>query len=148
MADLLEPVERDIELPGGGTKKFILSKFPAVAGREIITQYPTSAAPKIGNYALNEELMFKLLTYVAVPMPDGSQLRLSTRALVDNHVPDFETLMRIEFEMMKYNCSFFNNGKMSGFLELLTDKVSALILKTLTTFSESSSKNDSPHSKN
>lgn len=147
MADLLAPIEVDIELPDGSVKKFILSKFPAVAGREIITQYPTSAAPKIGSYKLNEELMFKLMSYVAVPLADGLPLRLNSRALVDNHVPDFETLMRIEWEMMKYNCSFFNNGKMSGFLELLTDKAQALILKTLTGFSESLSKNDSPPSK-
>lgn len=142
MADLLEPTEKEIDLPGGGTKTFILSKFPAVAGREIITQYPTSATPKIGSYALNEELMFKLLTYVAVPMPDGTQLRLTTRALVDNHVPDFETLMKLEWEMMKYNCSFFRDGRMSGFLEMLTAKAQQLILSTLTGFSESLSKKD------
>src|SRR5487761_2123203 len=106
MADLLAPIEIDIELPDGSVKKFILSQFPASVGREIITQYPTSAAPKIGSYALNEELMFKLMSYVAVPLADGLPLRLNSRALVDNHVPDFETLMRIEWEMMKYNCSF------------------------------------------
>ena len=144
MSDLLEPVERDIELPGGGTKKFILSKFPAIAGREIITQYPTTATPKIGSYSLNEELMLKLMAYVSVPMPDGSGLRLNSRTLVDNHVPDFETLMKIEWAMMQYNCSFFQNGKMSGFLELLTDKALALITRTLTEFSAQSSKKDTP----
>jgi hypothetical protein len=142
MSDLLEPVEREIELPEGGAKTFILSKFPAVAGREIITQYPTSAAPKIGSYSLNEELMLKLMSYVAVPMPDGKPLRLTTRALVDNHVPDFETLMRLEWAMMEYNCSFFRNGKMSGFLEALTEKAQALISSTLTGFVESLSKKD------
>jgi hypothetical protein len=147
MSDLLDPVSREIELPNGGTKTFILSKFPAVAGREIVTQYPTSATPKIGNYQLNEELMFKLLNYVAVPLQGDTQIRLSTRSLVDNHVPDFETLMKIEWAMMQYNCSFFNNGKMSGFLELLTEKAQSLILSTLTAFSESSSKKDSQPSK-
>ena len=144
MTDLLEPIERDIELPEGGTKQFILSKFPAIAGREIITQYPTTAAPKIGSYALNEELMLKLMGYVAIPMPDGSRLRLNSRTLIDNHVPDFETLMKIEWAMMQYNCSFFQNGKMSGFLELLTDKALALITRTLTEFSGQSSKKDTP----
>lgn len=142
MSDLLEPIEQDIELTGGGTKKFILSKFPAIAGREIITQYPTSAAPKIGSYQLNEELMLKLMGYVAIAMPDGTPLRLSTRELVNNHVPDFETLMKIEFAMMQYNCSFFRDGKMSNFLEMLTEKALALISQTLTGFLESSSKKD------
>lgn len=148
MADLLAPIEVDIELPDGSVKKFILSKFPAVAGREIITQYPTSAAPKIGSYALNEELMFKLMSYVAVPLADGLPLRLNSRALVDNHVPDFETLMRIEWEMMKYNCSFFSSGAASGFLELLMTKAEGLITKTLISFSEQLSSNDKPPSKN
>jgi len=144
MADvpLLEPKEEPITLPDGSIKTFILSKFPAVAGREIITQYPTSAAPKIGSYQLNEELMFKLLGYVAVPMPNGEPLRLSTETLVNNHVPDFETLMKIEWAMMNYNCSFFRDGKMSGFLETLAEKVQALILQTLTGYSESLSKKD------
>ncbi len=144
MAALLEPVDREIELPNGGTKTFILSKFPAVAGREIITQYPTSAAPKIGSYSLNEELMMKLMSYVALPMGEGVEpLRLTTTALINNHVPDFETLMKIEWAMMEYNCSFFTNGKLQGFLEVLTAKAQALILSTLTGFSESLSKKDS-----
>jgi hypothetical protein len=142
---MIEPKEIDIDLPGGGTKKFILSKFPAVAGREIITQYPTSAAPKIGNYQLNEELMFKLMAHVAIPLPNGEPLLLATRALVDNHVPDFETLMKIEWAMMQYNCSFFQNGKASGFLDLLAEKSQAWIMQTLTHFLQQSSKSDKLH---
>lgn len=136
---MLEPKEREFYLPSGGKKTFILSKFPAVAGREIITQYPTSALPKIGDYSLNEELMLKLMCYVGVPI-DGQPepLMLKTAQLVDNHVPDFETLMKIEMAMMEYNCSFFAQGKMSGIFDLLATKVQALIAKMLTDFSQRS----------
>lgn len=141
---LLEPIEKEFDLPNGSKKTFVLSKFPAVAGREIVTQYPTSAMPKIGDYATNEELMLKLMCYVGVPIvidgvPQQMPQLLITRQLVDNHVPDFETLMKIEMAMMEYNCTFFAQGKMSGIFDKLAGTVQKLILKTLTDFSQQSS---------
>lgn len=73
---MLEPIEKEIPLPDGGTKTFILSKFPAIAGREIVTQYPTTGAPKIGDYKTNEALMLKLMAYVAVPIEGAVRYRL------------------------------------------------------------------------
>jgi len=137
---MLEPKDISIQLPNGNFKIFTLSKFPAVAGREIVTQYPSTALPKIGDYGVNEGLMLKLMTYVGIPQPEGRPpLMLVTRELVDNHVPDFETLMKIEMAMMEYNCSFFAQGKMSGLFEVMAGKVQQLILKTLTDFSAQSS---------
>lgn len=133
---MLEPVEKDIALPGGGTKKYILSKFPAIAGREIITQYPISAAPKVGDYKVNEELMLKLMAHVAIPREGAEPLQLTTRALVDNHVPDFETLMKIEWAMMEYNSSFFGQGKVFDFLGLVQGKLGAFLTQMLTDFSQ------------
>jgi hypothetical protein len=132
---LLEPIEQEIELPGGGTKTFIISKFPAVSGREILTQYPVSAMPKVGDYKVNEDLMLKLMGFVAVPIPAGEPLVLNSRTLVDNHVPDWETLMKLEWAVLSYNSSFFNNGKALGFLESIMEKCQALIVSTLTDLS-------------
>lgn len=138
---LLHPQEIDIPLPDGGTKKFLISKFPAVIGREIVTQYPMSAIPKIGDYKRNAELLLMLMGHVAVPMPNGNApLQLTTQGLIDAHVPDFETLMRIEMAMMELNCSFFRAGKASSFFETLGTKVQALIVQTLTDFSTQYSK--------
>ena len=139
---MLNPSEFVATLPDGTGKKYILHSFPAIAGREIITQYPTSAMPKIGDYHLNEELMLKLMCYVGVEQENGTVQCLTTRALVDNHVPDFETLMKIEMAMMQKNCSFFQQGKMSNILEMLAEKVQALITKTLMDFSQQSQAND------
>jgi len=130
MADLLEPKEVEFTTQGGEVKTFLLSKFPAIAGREIVAKYPLSAMPKLGDYAVNEETMLKLMAFVAVSLPTGP-LRLSTRALVDNHVPDWETLARLEVGMMEYNCSFFGNGRASTFFEAIGQKAQALISKTL-----------------
>lgn len=136
---MIEPKEITIETQRGEKRVYVLSKFPAVQGREIIAKYPLSAMPKLGDYAVNEETMLKLMAFVAVPRTEGGPLPLSTRGLVDNHVPDWETLARIEMAMMEYNVSFFANGKGSTFLEAITAKAQAFLSKTLMDLSAQSS---------
>lgn len=137
---MLEPKEITVETQKGEKRVFILSKFPAVQGREIIAKYPLSAVPKLGDYAVNEETMLKLMAFVAVPREDGTPLMLTTRGLVDNHVPDWETLARIEMAMLEYNVSFFGNGKGSTFLETITKKAQAFLSQTLMDLSGQSSR--------
>ena len=136
---MLEPKEVTIETQKGEKRVYVLSKFPAVQGREIIAKYPLSAMPKLGDYAVNEETMLKLMAFVGVPRAEGGPLLLSTRGLVDNHVPDWETLARIEVAMMEYNVSFFGNGKGSTFLEAITKKAQAFLSQTLMDLSGQSS---------
>lgn len=121
---------KEIEIDG---KSYIISKFPAVSGREIIAKYPLSGAPKIGDYKVNEETMLKLMCYVGIPRADGLQpLMLTTRSLVDNHVESWEALAKIEMAMMEYNCSFFQNGRISSFFESFAQKLPTWITKILT----------------
>lgn len=129
---LLEPKEITVKTQAGIEKTFIISKFPAVAGREIVAKYPLSAMPKLGEYQVNEETMLKLMAYVAIPSDTGVPLQLTTRALVDNHVPEWETLAKLELEMMGYNCSFFGDGRASNLFEGIAQKLPALITKILT----------------
>jgi hypothetical protein len=126
---MLEPKELE------GTK-FVLSKFPATVGREIILQYPTSALPKVGDYGTNEALMMKIMQHVGVTV-DGRDdpLMLTTRALIDNHVGSAEDLLKLEWAMMNYNFAFFSNGKLSGILDRVMTQAVALIQKTLTDLS-------------
>lgn len=128
---MIQPKEITIETQGGESRTFILSKFPAIQGREIIAKYPLSAMPKLGDYAVNEETMLKLMAFVAVPQDGNPPLLLTTRALVNNHCPDWETLARVEVAMMEYNVSFFGNGKGSTFLEAITLKAQQFLSKTL-----------------
>lgn len=145
--DLIQPKEIQLTDETSATRTYILSKFPAVSGREIVTQYPLTGLPKIGEYALNEALMLKLMNFVAVPL-NGTPTRLSTRALVENHVPSWELLAKIEMEMMAYNCSFFLNGRASTFLSALAEKVPELISQILTVSLERLSQADKPASTN
>jgi hypothetical protein len=132
MADLLEPKEIELTDQAGAPHKYIISKFPAFDGREICTQYPLSALPKLGDYKVNEEILLKMMRYVAVPLKQGAPQRLETRELVNNHVKDWELLAKLEMQLMEYNTSFFFEGRASIFLKGLGEKLHPLIVSILT----------------
>lgn len=110
---------------------FILHRFPAVAGREIVAKYPLTAMPKLGDYAINEETMLKLMAHVAAVPKQGDPIFLTTRALVDNHTYDWETLAKLEWGMLEYNTSFFTNGKASTFFAGFMPTLKGWITSTL-----------------
>lgn len=133
---ILEPKEFEDGPRARGGGLFVLSKFPAIAGREIILQYPTSALPKVGDYNTNEDLMLKLMKYVGVQIEGRDEPQMLTNAaLVDNHIKSTEDLLRLEWAMMSYNFDFFGSGKLSGILDRVMTQAVALIQKTLTDLS-------------
>lgn len=148
MSELIQPKEAILKAQDGTERTYFLSKIPAIPAREIVTQWPLSALPKIGDYKVNEEIMLKMMNYVAVVTADGAQLRLSSRVLIDNHVPDWEVLARLEAGMIEYNVSFFGNGKSSLSLETIVQKARQLITKILTDSSVQSALKAAQHSKN
>lgn len=109
-APKLHPKEITVTDAQGNLRTYIMHKFDCVTGREIVAKYPISNIPKLGDYAVSEETMLKLMGYVAVQTGDKLTF-LSNLPLLWNHVPDWETLTTIEREMVVYNCSFFQNGK-------------------------------------
>jgi len=132
MADLLEPKEITVTTMAGAEKTYTISKFPAITGRFIVANYSFSSLPKVGDYAANETTMFKLMAFVGVTPASGSMLLLKTPELINNHVPDWETLAKIEFEMMRYNTSFFDKGKVFAFFKDTVQPYLASALPTLT----------------
>lgn len=144
---MLEPKEITITDAAGAEHVFILHKFPAVQGREIVSKYVGSNTPKVGEYTASEEIMLKMMCYVGVPVAGNPQpLMLTTRALVDNHMKDWEVLMKVELAMMEYNVSFFNVATISGFFESMSPKVVAWISKTLMPSLVASLQTEKPHS--
>lgn len=126
-------------------KEFTISKVPATVGREILFLYPVSNIPKIGDYPHSEEAMMKFMSYVAVKKPDGSLLQLSTKALIDNHVPDAITLVKLEYEMFKYNFDFFFNTDASTFYQKFEQTAMEKATKMLTGLLEQLSKMGKQH---
>ncbi len=112
---LIEPKEITIDYEGQELK-FNIGKFPATVGREIITQYPVNNIPKLGSYLESENIMLKLMQYVERVYDDRVQ-PLSNKALVDNHIPSWEVLIKLEGNVLDYNCSFFELGKVLNSLK-------------------------------
>lgn len=129
---LIKPKEITILNTENLEKNYIISKFPAIIGREIYAKYPMTGLPKIGDYSENEATMLKLMSYVAVPTESGTPLRFTTRQLIENHIESWETLIKIEKEMLVYNFSFFQNGQTSDLFAGLAQKALAWIIKTST----------------
>lgn len=144
---MIEPLLIEIENEGK-IYKFNLSKFPAIQGREIITNYPLSNMPKLGDYKVSEEIMLKLMSFIERVYDDGNTIQLANRALVDNHVPNWEVLVQLEMKMIEYNCSFFRNGKALDFLKKSTSLAESKITETLTALLGKLSQVEKPRSKN
>lgn len=128
--DLLEPKPVTIN-----NKKFILSKFPAIQGRKIISNYPLTALPKVGEYKQNEEIMLELMNFVAVDL-GGNIQRLNSPDFVNAQTGDWETLVKVELSMIEYNCSFFRDGLVSNIWKDLAQKLPGWISKIVITSSE------------
>lgn len=149
MAEPIKPTEVSILCQDGEERPYIFSKFPYTVGREIMAAYPTANIPKLGDYQSSEAAMLRLMQYVGVPDkgPNGGPLWLKTKALVDNHIPDWEAGLRVEFGMIEYNCSFFGQGKTSDFFANFAAKVTPWIISTLTALRDASSQPVKPPSK-
>lgn len=129
--ELIKPKEIAVKDSDGDEKTFIISKIPAVDAREVLSKYPTANIPKVGEYRTSEDAMLLMLKYVAVPIEEREPIKLTSKALINNHVVDGEQLMRLELEMLQYNTSFFGKGGNSDFLGGLIRKYLPLITQTL-----------------
>lgn len=113
---LIQPKEIVINFEGEELK-FNIGKFPATVGREIITQYPINNIPKVGSYLQSEEIMLKLMKFVERVYDDKDPIPLDNKTLIDNHIPSWEVLIKIEAFVIDYNCSFFELGKVLSSLK-------------------------------
>jgi hypothetical protein len=147
--DLLDPKAITLTDGEGRERPFLLSKMPAFEGLEIMARYPTSlamtAVPRLGDWAVVQDLQLKILKYVAVEI-NGKPMRLTTQALIDNHVGDWECLARLLLEEVRYNNSFFRNGTISDFFAEVMRTSLAKIQETLLRSSPPSSATDLPPS--
>ena len=128
--------EKEVIIEG---KTFIISKFPATDGREILVKYFPSGIPKIGDYQTNEECMFKMMKFVKVV--NGQQhIELATKQILNNYVEDAAMLLYLEWAILEYNFAFFLKGRISTFFDGIAQKVPELTLKMLTGLSDLLSK--------
>lgn len=103
---MIEPKEVSVTGIEGESRKYLISKVPATVGREIVATYPVANAPKVGSYDVSEAIMLKMMAYVSAVNSEGQEIPLKTKALVDNHCPDWQILAKLEMAMLEYNTSF------------------------------------------
>lgn len=138
MADLIDPKEITITSRLGKEKTYIISEIPAYESREIAAKYLVSALPKIGDYPASEAMSQKMMKFVEVVTDGGTNQRLTTKELVQNHC-DFKQLSTLEIEMVMHNYGFFLQGTVSTFFGDIIQKGQALISRILMASSAPSS---------
>lgn len=144
----LEPKEITVPTQAGDERTYIIGKFPAVPGLDLLVRLSSIAADRLSNPQPAIDMIPKLMAYVAVPRDGADPLPLTTAALVNNHVPDWETGLRLLKEVVTYNTSFFREGRGSDFFKKFA--LSSTLLNSATSMASSaqSSPKDAPPSPN
>lgn len=139
---MIKPQEIQIKDMDGLEKTFIITRFPATIGMEILYKLPTSGIPKIGDFDVLKTVRDDVFKYVYVKT-DVGDIALNTHALIDNHVTDAETAYKIMGAMLSYN--FDSIKKLTSSVSL--DSISAKILSTAQTLLKGLSQQSSGKSK-
>lgn len=135
---LIQPKEYYNEKAGG---TFILSKFPATVGREIMLKYPMYNAPLLFDFLKSDEAMMLVMRHVAKQLPDR-QIILENKTLLDQHIsPGLHHLLEVEWAELKYNFDFFESGSLSDIWKILREGLEGSAVRILTHFVDSSSLN-------
>lgn len=148
---LIKPLDITITDIDGIDRSYRISRFPAVVGLEIIAKVPSNVATLSKQLPHLKELVLQMCKYIAVDAPtdDGGthEITLSTQALIDNHVPDGQTLLRLLFELIRHNTSFFGRADQS-IQEFLMGRLAVLypkVIPMLTQLSQQLSAKDTQH---
>ena len=111
---LREPKEITIDDISGQSRRYHIGKIPYMSGgREMVVDYIASL--QRGDYKRNQEIAVIMYRHVVAFGEDGTEIPLTTNALIDNHVPDVPTGVKIEKAIVEYNLGFSIAGKIRAF---------------------------------
>lgn len=131
--NLIQEKEVSIETQSGEPAVFFIGKFPADPGLELAVEVGCIAAELAANRADPAKIcqtINKSLSYSEAVTKDGNRVRLTTQALRDNHIPDWEAKLALFVEIAKYNISFFQTGRPSSYLNSMMQGFASLKQKT------------------
>lgn len=134
-SELLEMKKITLLDSKGNPKEYILSHIPAWNAQRIMQSLPVNIImnliPKFANEEVLNKIKLELMSYIAVDVNDGCLTRLTTEALINNHVYDWELLTKLQSEMLQYNASFLQDGRILNFLVECAQIHIPKIIKTL-----------------
>lgn len=105
----------EVHIPTGDgktVKTYSVHKFSPLDGREILAGYPLAVLAKEHTYQNNAKAMRNLMRYCSIATSIDTesggteQTHLTDDALINEHVPDWWTLVQLEYACLKFNCSF------------------------------------------
>lgn len=136
---LIKPKEIEIENLDGEKLKFVIGRYPAVEGLELLALLPSNFASFSKQLPQLKPLILKILKFVSVVKTDDAgnqfELELTTQELIDNNCTDATTLLKLCFESINYNTNFYKADGQS-LLESIIDKVMARVLTTIQTLTQ------------
>lgn len=119
---MLKPMEKEIN-----GKIFVLSKIPAREGMQLVGKIANNLSNKL---FYDDELIDLIFAYVGVKIAKGQVLNLSTQALINSHLDDWEQGVAVLTAMIEYNCSFLQNGMLSDYLDKMRSILSPSNIET------------------
>lgn len=125
--------------------RFLISRMPCMTAQEVIVRIPAGILPLINQYAISEEMVVKMLSCCQRMYDDKPNVPLISKEIINNHVPDFDTLLQLENECLKYNYDFFNQGKVLTFLAQGLSRVESSLSGILTDLLDKLLQAEKPH---
>ena len=125
--------------------RFLISRMPCMTAQEVIVRIPAGILPLINQYTISEEMVVKMLSCCQRMYDDKPNVPLISKEIINNHVPDFDTLLQLENECLKYNYDFFNQGKVLTFLAQGLSRVESSLSGILTDLLDKLLQAEKPH---
>ncbi len=114
-----------IPAPDGKIYRYRINKFDPIEGREIVFAYPLTLLGKTTSYKSNEDAMLKLLKYVELIDEDDNKIETKT---VADKVPDWWTLVQLEYYTLKFNCTFLEGSDLISMIKESAMKAAVSII--------------------
>ena len=121
--------EKEVELAG---KKFIISKFKAFIGVEIMTQVPQLSLHTTftGKYPELQRLMVETLKHAAIVMEDGKKVQFETKEQIEAHCSPADVVF-LQKEIWGYNVENFPIADVFG---ALVQEIKEHVVRLMPTF--------------
>jgi len=135
---MIKPQEIKVVDMDGEEKTFVITRFPATVGMEILYKLPTSGMPKIGDFEVLKGVRDDVFKYVYVKVGD-TEIPLNTSALINQHLTDGETAYKVMGAMLSYNFESIKKLTSSVSLDSISEKILSTVRNLFQEFYKQSS---------
>lgn len=94
-----------LELEG---KQIVIHKAPATVAYSAALKYSEQIGK--GELAGTEDCLYELLKYAEVELGDGRRAKLTNKEIINQHLHDVMSLMKLQKAVVEFNFGFFASG--------------------------------------